>query len=83
MPWWFMDLIYTAEIAAILLRILRVADGSNKPTRLHYACRILVESGGLFTATTILNLIPNILRHSYLAVITDAVVSNLHSTNPH
>jgi hypothetical protein len=69
----------TPEIAAILVwRVLHVAKGSiNKPTRLHSACRILVESGLLFTVTGILNLIPNVVHvpSAHVQTVTDAIVS--------
>jgi hypothetical protein len=69
------DLRLIPEIASIVWRILRVAKGSiNKATSLHNVCFTLMESGGLFTVTSILNLI-TILLHSPVDQITDGIVS--------
>ncbi|KAM6502913.1 hypothetical protein JOM56_002890 [Amanita muscaria] len=64
----FYILLYCANIAtniyattAIVFRILKVAKGnssnSNGSKRLHNVCRILAESGILFTSTSILSLV--------------------------
>jgi hypothetical protein len=60
--------------SAIVWRILRVAKGTGtNPTRLYNACRTLVESGGLFTATSIANMIAIFVQSGFVGGITDAI----------